>query len=308
MTFRLTVIGSGSGAPLPGRYTSAQVLNVHERFVLIDCGEGTQINLRRFGINFNRIGLILISHLHGDHYLGLPGLLNTFHLLGREKELHIAGHRKLKDLLDYVFGMAGFEPSYPIHFHDIDTMQPGDNIDFGEFNVGFFPLKHRIPASGFLITERQRTVKVRKDFIEKYEPEYEQVRAILRGEPYIDKSGREVPAHEMLIQPAPPRSFAYVSDTIFDQSIVPYIQGADLLYHEATYDKSLQTSATEKMHSTSADAATIASEAGVKQLLIGHYSSRYRTPDLLLAEAQHIFKESYAAVDGLKIDIQMSKE
>lgn len=225
MTFNLTVIGSGSGAPLPGRFTSAQVLNVHERFVLIDCGEGTQINLRRFGINFNRIGLILISHLHGDHYLGLPGLLNTFHLLGRQKELHIAGHRKLKEVLDFNTALSGFEPSYPIYFHDIDALEPGKELDFEEYKVSTFPLTHRIPASGFSVTERPRTAKVRKEFIEKYQPGYEQVRAVLRGEPFFDVNGNEVPIDEMLMKPAPPRSFAYVSDTVFDKSIIPFIQG-----------------------------------------------------------------------------------
>ncbi|HPF00918.1 MAG TPA: ribonuclease Z [Bacteroidales bacterium] len=304
MTFNLTVIGSGSGAPLPGRFTSAQVLNVHERFVLIDCGEGTQINLRRFGINFNRIGLILISHLHGDHYLGLPGLLNTFHLLGRQKELHIAGHRKLKEVLDFNTALSGFEPSYPIYFHDIDALEPGKELDFEEYKVSTFPLTHRIPASGFSVTERPRTAKVRKEFIEKYQPGYEQVRAVLRGEPFFDVNGNEVPIDEMLMKPAPPRSFAYVSDTVFDKSIIPFIQGADLLYHETTYDKSLQNSAAEKMHSTSVDAATIALEANVKKLLIGHFSSRYRTPDLLLDEARRIFPETVAATDGLIISLQ----
>lgn len=303
MTFNLTVLGSGSGAPLPGRFTSAQVLNVHERFVLIDCGEGTQINLRRFGINFNRIGLILISHLHGDHYLGLPGLLNTFHLLGREKELHIAGHHKLKDFLDYVFGMAGFEPSYAIHFHDIDELQPGEEIEFDEYKVSTFPLKHRIPASGFLITERPRQEKIRKDFIEKYHPDFEQIKGILRCEPFFDVAGTEVPRDEIVLKPALPRSFAYVSDTVFDRSIIPFIQGANLLYHESTYDKSLQNSAIEKMHATSVDAATIAAEAGVKKLLIGHFSSRYKTPELLLSEARHIFPETVAAEDGMAVKI-----
>ncbi|HBG69351.1 MAG: ribonuclease Z [Bacteroidetes bacterium GWF2_43_63] len=303
MSFSLTVIGSGSGAPLPGRFTSAQVLNVHERFVLIDCGEGTQINLRRFGINFNRIELILISHLHGDHYLGLPGLLNTFHLLGRKKELHIVGHHKLKELLDYNFGMAGFVPKYPIHFHDIDDMKPGENIDFDDFSVKVFPLKHRIPASGFRITEKPRQEKIKKDFIEKYSPDYDQIHAILRSEPFFDASGKEVPRDEIVMQPALPRSFAYVSDTVFDRSMIPFIQGADLLYHETTYDKSLQNSAAEKMHATSVDAATIAVEAGVKKLLIGHFSSRYRTPELLLEEARKIFPETVAAEDGLIINL-----
>lgn len=304
MTFNLTIIGSGSGAPLPGRFTSAQVLNVHERFVLIDCGEGTQINLRRFGINFNRIELILISHLHGDHYLGLPGLLNTFHLLGRKKELHIAGHRKLKELIDFIFNMAGFSPSYPIHFHVIEDLIPNTGLQFSSYSVSFFPLLHRIATTGFRISELQGIEKISKEFIGKYKPDIETIQSIKSGNNYYDGEGNLISRDEIIVAPSPPRSFAYASDTVFLKEIIPFVEGADLLYHEATYASALQASAADKMHSTSVDAATIALEAGVRKLAIGHFSSRYKVPDLLLEEAKAIFPETIACYDGLIIDIE----
>ncbi len=304
MTFRLTVIGSGSGAPLPGRFTSAQVLNVHERFVLIDCGEGTQINLRRFGVNFNRIDVVLISHLHGDHYLGLPGLLNTFHLLGRTRDLHIAGHRKLKDLLDYIFNMAGFDPSYPIHFHEIKENEAQLAFENEHFSIQYFPLKHRIVASGFRISEKTGRNRIRKSFIEKYHPDIHEVRKIMSGCEYVDKHGVVIDPSEIFQEAPPPRTYAYVSDTIFDPDICIYVNDVDLLYHEATYDASLTTQANDKMHSTATAAAKIALQASAKQLLIGHFSSRYRTPDLLLREAQSIFPDTIAASDGQTISIE----
>jgi ribonuclease Z len=303
VTFNLTIIGSGSGAPLPGRFTSAQVLNVHERFVLIDCGEGTQINLRRFGINFNRIELILISHLHGDHYLGLPGLLNTFHLLGRTKELHIAGHRKLKELIDFIFKIAGFEPSYPIHFHVIDYFEPNYQLLFPSYSVNFFSLLHRIKATGFRISEIGTSEKISKEFIAKYKPDIETIQALKTGNEFFDNDGNLIPRSEIFIHASPPRSFAYASDTVFSRDIIPHIENANLLYHEATYASALQVSAVEKMHSTSVDAATIALEAKVKKLAIGHFSSRYKVPDLLLEEAKAIFPNTIACSDGLKIEI-----
>jgi ribonuclease Z len=303
VSFNLTIIGSGSGAPLPGRFTSAQVLNVHERFVLIDCGEGTQINLRRFGINFNRIELILISHLHGDHYLGLPGLLNTFHLLGRKKELHIAGHRKLKELIDFIFNMAGFAPSYPIHFHIIEDIAIDSQLLFPAFSVIFFPLRHRIIATGFRISELPNKRKMNREFIFKYQPSVDAIKLIQAGNDFLAPNGQVVSQDEIFLKPSPPRSFAYVSDTVYSREIVSYIQGVDLLYHEATYAALLQASAIDKMHSTSVDAAKIALEAEVKKLAIGHFSSRYKDTDLLLREAQALFPQTIACFDGLKIEI-----
>lgn len=301
MTFELTVLGSGSGAPTPSRYNSAQVLNVHGRFVLIDCGEGTQFQLRRNSINFNRIELILISHLHGDHFYGLAGLLNTMHLLGRTKEIHIVGHQKLETFINLVFDVSSFKAAYPIHFHLIPDNYCGNIIEMPKYSVKVFPLIHRIISSGFLITEKEAEHKIKKTFIRKYNPSISEIKDIKKGKDYIDEKAKVIPNSEILIPAPKPRSFAYASDTAYFPDIIPNIKEADLLYHEATFDESKYKNAKEKFHSTAKDAAMIAKAANVKKLLIGHFSARYNDVDILLKEAQNEFPNTITAFDGLKI-------
>lgn len=307
MKFSLTVIGSGSGTPLPNRYSSAQVLNIHERFILIDCGEGTQINLRRFGINFNRIETILISHLHGDHFFGLPGLLNTFNQLGRTKDLNIIAHKKLKNILDILFNAAANEIKYKIIFHAVEDLSIDDSLTFNKYTISSFPLKHRIPTAGFLIKEVESRKKLSKSFISEYTPDISEIKSILNDNPFFDKSGEIVPPDKIFTPPYKPRTFAYISDSIFDLSLVDYIKNVDLLYHETTYSKIMKKLATQTMHSTTIDAATIAQKVNVGKLLIGHYSSRYRDTASLLSEAKEIFPNTDATFDGFKIDIPIDR-
>lgn len=306
MTFKLTVLGSGSGAPTPSRYNSAQVLNVHERFVLIDCGEGTQFQLRRQSINFNKIELILISHLHGDHFFGLAGLLNTMHLLGRTKELHIAGHKDLENFINSVFSFSHFKPGYHIHFHAVPENLSGDLITMDNYSVKFFPLKHRISSTGYVITEKKQESKIKKDFIFEHKPSIEEIHEIKAGGDFQSTEGQIIKNSDILIPPPTPRSFAYASDTTYYPEIIPHVKEVDLLYHEATFDKSKYINAQEKFHSTAEEAATIAKAANVKKLLIGHFSARYKDTDILLNEAQEIFPNTIAAYDGLTIEITRS--
>ncbi|PLW92359.1 MAG: ribonuclease Z [Marinilabiliales bacterium] len=306
MTFKLTVLGSGSGAPTPTRYNSAQVLNVHERFVLIDCGEGTQFQLRRNSINFNRIELILISHLHGDHFFGLAGLLNTMHLLGRTKDIIIAGHADLKNYIDTIFSISHFKPGYNITFRAIEPNQSGPLLSTDKYTVDVFPLKHRITSTGFKITETRAESKISKEFIFEHGPSVDEIKAIKKGADYVSKEGSIIPNNEILISPPPPRSFVYASDTSYFPNIVPHIKNVDLLYHEATFDRSKYINAREKYHSTAEEAAKIAKEAQVKQLLIGHFSARYNDNNTLLQEACSVFPNTIAAYDGLSIDIPIS--
>ena len=303
MTFELTVLGSGSGAPTPSRYNSAQVLNVHERFVLIDCGEGTQFQLRRNSINFNRIELVLISHLHGDHFFGLAGLLNTMHLLGRTKDIHIAGHENLKDFIDTVFSISHFKPGYSIIFHKIEKNRQGLLLEMEKYKVDVFPLKHRITSTGFRITESPTESRIKKEFIFRHNPSVDEIKAIKSGGDFTDKNGTLITNSDIMIPAPPPRSFVYASDTSYFPEIVPYIENADLLYHEATFDRSKYINAREKFHSTAEEAATIAKAAKVKQLLIGHFSARYKDANILLTEACDIFPDTIAAHDGLRIAI-----
>lgn len=303
MTFELTVLGSGSGAPIPSRYNSAQVLNVHERFVLIDCGEGTQFQLRRNSINFNRIELILISHLHGDHFFGLAGLLNTMHLLGRTKDIHIAGHKNLKVYIDTIFKISHFKPGYSIIFHPIEDNQEGEFLDMNKYNIYIFPLKHRIVSCGYRITEKQSESKIKKEFILENSPNIEEIKAIKNGADFTTDDGKLIENKKIMIAAPPPRSYVYASDTSYYPEIIPHIKNVNLLYHEATFDQSKYINAREKFHSTAEEAARIAKAANVNQLLIGHFSARYKDAEVLLNEAKKIFPNTIAANDGLQVII-----
>lgn len=303
MTFELTVLGSGSGSPTPSRYNSAQVLNVHERFVLIDCGEGTQFQLRRNSINFNRIELILISHLHGDHFFGLAGLLNTMHLLGRTKDIHIAGHKNLKVYIDTIFKISHFKPGYSIIFHQIDDNQKGELLDMDKYNICVFPLKHRIVSCGYRITEKQSESKINKEFILENNPTIEEIKAIKKGSDFTTDDGKIIENKKIMIAAPPPRSYVYASDTSYYPIIIPFVESADVLYHEATFDRSKYLNAQEKFHSTAEEAAKIAKAAHVNQLLIGHFSARYKDVNILVEEAKQIFPNTMAAFDGMHLTI-----
>lgn len=257
-SFALTILGSSSAVPRPDRFTTAHVLNAHERFFLIDCGEGTQIQLRRFRIRFSRIHHIFISHLHGDHFFGLPGLLSSFQLMGRKKELHVYGPAGLKTILTSLYEQMGDQPGYPIIFHPVDPQTSGIILETSRLTVVSFPLNHKKPATGFLFREKEGERNARPGC----------------------------------------RSYAFVSDTRYDHRIISYIQGVDLLYHEATYLDELKERARITGHSTAREAGQIAREAGVRKLVIGHYSARYRDPEVLLQEARAEFPDTEPAEDG----------
>lgn len=263
MTFSLTVLGSNSAIPTLNRNPSAHLLNANERLFLIDCAEGTQLQIRRYHIKFQRIKQILISHLHGDHFYGLIGLITSFHLLGRKEELHLYGHPALKEIIDLQLVASNTTLQYPLVFHPLhlegyDLIYEDDKI-----TVHSFPLKHSVPTCGFVFREKK-------------------------------------PARNTTFGC---RSYAYCSDTAYTESIIPYIQGCHLLYHETTFMQDMAKNAQDKMHSTTIEAATIAKKADVKRLLIGHYSARYDELHPLLEEAQTQFPNSILAEDGKTIHI-----
>jgi ribonuclease Z len=257
MTFSLTVLGSNAAIPANNRNLSAHLLNANERFFLIDCGEGTQFQLRRYHISFQRIKRIFISHLHGDHFFGLIGLLHSMHLLGRKEELHLYAPAALQPILDIQMEASETRLIYPLIFHSLQMDQPALVCEEERISVHSFPLNHRIPTCGFV-------------FREKNPP-------------------RKVPVA---------RSYAYCSDTGYSEEIIPFITGVDLLYHEATFMQDKAAAAREKLHATAIEAATIASKAQVKKLIIGHFSARYEDIGPLLAEARSVFPETYAAEEG----------
>jgi len=262
MTFSLTVLGCSSAIPVYNRNLSAHLLNVNERFFLIDCGEGTQFQLRKYHLSFNRIRHIFISHLHGDHFFGLIGLLNSMHLLGRKEAIHLYAPCELEEIIDIQLNTSQTRFVFPLHFHPLRMDSCDLILEEERIAVHSFPLKHSIPVCGFV-------------FREKNPP-------------------RKVPQA---------RSYAYCSDTGYDESILPFIQGVHLLYHEATFMQELAAMAAEKLHSTALEAARIASKAKVKKLIIGHFSARYEDLEPLLAEARNIFPETYLAVEGERMDL-----
>lgn len=295
MTFELTILGSSSALPTSTKFPTAQVLNVHERFFLIDCGEGTQVQLRKARISIGKINHIFISHLHGDHVFGLFGLLSSCSLLGRKNTLHIYGHSDLDKIINFYLERFSPENPFKIEIHHVVKRDIQLIYDDRVVNVFAFPLKHRVPTFGFLFREKERLRNVQKQAIERYHPSIQQIREIKEGKDLITSDGHLIPNEQLTIDPYRARSYAFCSDTAVYQRIIPWIKNADLLYHEATFlhrDKSL---AKLTAHSTAVQAAKIASAAEVGKLLIGHFSSRYKNEEELLGEAREIMPGSEIA-------------
>ena len=296
--FELTVLGSSSALPATGRNPSAHVLNIHGRFYLIDCGEGTQMQMRRFGQKIQKIEAIFISHLHGDHYFGLPGLLGTLHLLGRTQALEIFAPEGLKEIIDIQHKYAETFLRYPLHVHELNTENASLCYETEKMTVHTIPLNHRIPCCGFLFREKPVPGSLNIEAVEKYRISKEYYIAIKQGNDHRKPDGTIIP-NAALVHPAKPiRSFAYCSDTKADRRIVQHIKGVDLLFHEATFSEEHKDKAEATFHSTASDAAEIAREAAVKRLLIGHFSARYENAERLVQEAKAIFPETGAVEEG----------
>lgn len=298
MKFETTIIGCGAATPTLRHKPSSQLVNVHDRMYMVDCGEGTQLELRRYRIRFQRIDHVFISHLHGDHYLGLIGYMSSLHLLGRQSDLHIFGPPDLKGLIEQHLRVSQTYLSYHYEFHDLQFDAPHILLEDQHLEVISFPLRHRIDCCGFLFKEKPRALKVNKDVIAKYRLKSEEVVKLKRGEDIILENGSELTSAECTEAPPPPRSFAYCSDTVFDQGLVPILEGVNLLYHESTFLETEVKRAKETFHSTASQAATIAKMCGAGQLLLGHYSSRYENEEAFLVEAKAVFENSLAGQEG----------
>jgi ribonuclease Z len=294
--FELTTLGTGAALPARGRYPTAQLLNVHEGAYLIDCGEGTQERLRCAGVNFQRIEHCFISHMHGDHYLGLVGLISSMHLMGRKSVFHVHGPPDLKEIIDIQLRASGTYLRYPLHFH---PLTPANGIVVHEDHrvvVRSLALKHRIPCTGFVFTERPALRNLKLETL-RLIPHFKR-QAVKLGEDLVFPDGTRHANEDLTTDPPRARSYAYCSDTAYDPELIPFIRNVDLLYHEATFTRSLQGRAKETAHSTAEQAATLARDAGAGQLLLGHFSSRYKTVDELLKEALEVFPGTMAAQDG----------
>jgi len=304
MIFEVTILGSSSATPIYNRHPTSQVLNVHEHLFLVDCGEGTLIQMNRYRIKYHRINHIFISHLHGDHYLGLMGLISTMHLQGRAEDLHIYSSPELKEIVELQLLHSQTTLRYSLIFHSVDSENQSVLFEDDELEVLSVILNHRIPCTGFLFKEKPRLRKLKKESIERYKIPLAFFSELKNGKDYIDENGVVIPNAELTLAPPDPRSYAFCSDTIYDESIVPFISQVNLLYHEATFLSDKSDRARETYHTTASQAATIAKKADVKRLLIGHFSARYKNLYPLLDEAKAIFENASLALEGDKFSVE----
>ncbi len=301
-TVKLTILGSGSAMPTPQRFHTAQLLEMRNKQFLIDCGEGTQNRLIQSGIHAARLNHIFISHLHGDHCFGLMGLLSTFGMLGRTSDVEIHAQPDLERLLRPQIDYFCSEFPFHINFHPFNPHKSAVIYDDRSLTVTTIPLKHRVPCAGFLFEEKPTERHLIRAMVDAYSVPVCQFKAIKAGADFVTPDGQTVPNDRLTTPATPPRRFAYISDTAYLEKIVPMIMGVDCLYHEATFLTEDTARCQATLHSTAAQAATIARMAQVGRLVIGHYSARHRDTAPFLDEAHAIFPNTIAATDGLKIE------
>lgn len=304
--FELTILGCSSATPTSTRNPTAQLLNVAERFFLIDCGEGAQMQLRKYHVKFQRINHIFISHLHGDHYLGLMGLLSSMHLLGRTTELHLYCPAELQEILEVQYKHSQTRLNYTVIYHHHNYVNEEVLFEDDKVEVRAIVLNHRIPCSGFVFKEKPLPGNISGEMIKKYNLTVEEIVHLKRGSDLTLKDGTVVPNGQILSKRAAARSYAYCSDTIYDERIVPYIKNVDLLYHEATFMHNMLDRAVQTHHTTALQAGMIAKAAGVKKLMIGHYSARYKDIGPLVDEAKQSFENTVPAVEGECTAVEIS--
>lgn len=301
--FELHILGCGSALPTTRHFATSQVVNLRDKLFMIDCGEGAQMQLRKSRLKFSRLNHIFISHLHGDHCFGLMGLISTFGLLGRTAELHIHSPKGLEELLTPMLNFFCHTLAYKVIFHEFDTRQTSVVYEDRSMTVTTIPLQHRIPCCGFLFAEKARPNHIIRDMVDFYKVPVYELNRIKNGSDYVTPEG-EVIANTRLTRPSdPPRKYAYCSDTIFRPEIVKQLSDVDLLFHEATFAESELARAKETYHTTAAQAARIALEAGVRQLVIGHFSARYEDESILLKEASAVFPNTILAKENLCISL-----
>jgi ribonuclease Z len=303
MKFEVTILGSSSATPIFNRNPSAQIINVNEKLFLLDCGEGTQQQFLRYGIKASRIDEILISHLHGDHYLGLVGLLSSMHLIGRTKPLNLYGPTELQEILEVSFRHSQTILRYPIIFHATRTDKNEKIFENYDVFIETFPLEHRIPCTGYKFSEKQRLPRMIKEKVEELNIPVDDIRLIKRGFPFTDKKGKVHPASELTTEPDKPKAYAYCSDTICNWKYLDIITNVDLLYHESTFMHDMVERAKETFHTTALEAAEVALKANAKRLLIGHFSARYRELEPMLQESLTLFPNTGLAIEGQTFEV-----
>jgi ribonuclease Z len=301
---KLHILGCHSATPRSVAFPTSQILEVGNELLLIDAGEGMQIQLRKYKHKFNKITHIFISHLHGDHFYGLVGFLSTLRLLGRVKPIHIYAPADLEKLLQLSFEVTKTDINYPLHFHYLTSQKPELILETNKYTVTTIPLKHRIYTNGFLIREQEALRKLNMSAIEQY-PQVERwaYHNLKKGKDFVNEDGTVIPNSELTLPPPPPKSYAYCSDTVYKPDIVSQIKNVDLLFHEATFLDEDKDLAQKTLHTTSVQAAEIAKQANVKQLVLGHFSSRYKNEQLFKEQASKIFENTAIAVEGKTFEV-----
>ena len=293
----VTILGNNSALPAFDRHPSAQVITMDEHLFLLDCGEGTQMQMTKYKIRRSKINHVFISHLHGDHYFGLIGLITSMGLLGRLHDLHIYAPSSLKQIFDLQFKVADTQLPFELHFHNLQ--EDGVIIRDTKFEICAFRVKHRIECWGFSFRQIRPARKVNPEKAREQEIPASFFDRLKWGEDYITREGKVIKNEGVTEPAAKAKSYAYSADTMYNEAIVEKVHGIDLLYHEATYLKDLEDRALRRFHSTTIQAATIAQKAGVHKLLIGHFSSKYEKLEEFEREAREIFPNTDLAIEGV---------
>lgn len=301
--FRVHILGCGSALPTLRHYASSQLVEIRGKLMMIDCGEGTQMQLRRCHARFTKLSHVFISHLHGDHCFGLIGMISSFGLLGRTAPLHVHGPAALGDMLCQQIQFFCHDLGYEVKFYEIDTARHQVIYEDRSLTVESLPLRHRLPTCGFLFREKPSLPHIRREMIDFYGVPQSQIQNIKNGADWTTSEGEYVPNARLVVPAEPSRSYAYCSDTRYIPELHQLLEGVSTLYHESTYGNDNLALAEKYNHSTASEAACVARDAHVGQLLLGHYSSRYEDENVLLGEARSIFPNSYLTQEMMVFDV-----
>ncbi|NVN19906.1 ribonuclease Z [Muricauda sp. HICW] len=302
---KLTVLGCYAATPRTFTNPTSQVLEIKNHLFLIDCGEGTQVQLRKYKVKFSRINHIFISHLHGDHFFGLPGLISTFRLLGRDKELHIYGPKGIKQAITLFLKLGDSWTNYPLIFHELESSESELVFEDDKVTVRTVPLIHRVYTNGYFFEEKEAPRTLDIEAARKFGVDRSQFNNIKKGVDGVDDVGRTIPNKKLTLAPPAPKSYAFCSDTMYNENILPIIRDVTVLYHESTFLDSEEHLCQKTKHSTAKQAALIAQKANAKLLILGHYSTRYKSIELFKKEAQEIFPVVELADDGKVFDFDV---
>lgn len=296
--FNVHILGCGSALPTLHHNATSQIVEIRGKFFMVDCGEGTQIQIRRSKVNFSKIQAVFISHTHGDHCFGLMGMISTFGMTGRTAPLQVYAPADFEEYFNYSMKLFCENLAYEVTFHPIDTTQNNIIYEDKSLTITTIPLEHRVPCCGFLFKEKPTLPHILRDMIDFYNIPISQINNIKAGASWTTPDGQIIPNAKLTSPSAPPRSYAYCSDTRYMKDLHKLVENVDLLYHESTYANDKADNARRFFHSTAEEAAKVAQQANAKKLILGHYSARYTSQKVLLAEARAIFPNTHLSNEG----------